>query len=297
MAGREIRLPAYSANVRDWLLHVDAFLNQQDEIEDKQKFGALIGALPTSVIATVQHVIIDPPATFKYKALTTALRKRYVKEDDESNYQQLIDITIGDLLPSELLAEMKRLNGRRIAKLPDSIIRTMHLTKLPVDIQTLVDAVGSELQDEQYENLADKVFKRNSKQQLSVNTVVEDEQQNDVHTIRTPANLEVQELKTEVFQLQKLVEKLATLVQSHPRSFEQPPPSRHHQLRDSIPFVQPQTCGFGTPQQNFHNQTRGFGSPQQDYDMCFYHQRFGHRAINCRAPCKFNQGNGQRGGL
>ena len=81
MAARGIRLPAYSSNIEDWLLHVDVFLALQDDVTDKQKYGALIGALPTSVITKVQHVLIKPPATGKYDALVAALNKRYIRED------------------------------------------------------------------------------------------------------------------------------------------------------------------------------------------------------------------------
>ena len=104
-------------------MHVDAFLDQQDDVTDKQKYGALIGALPTSVITAVQHVLTKPPATGKYDALVAALKKRYVREDDERNIQSILDIALGNLLPSELLQEMQRLNHRRTGKLPNSVIR------------------------------------------------------------------------------------------------------------------------------------------------------------------------------
>ena len=59
MAARGIRLPAYSSNIEDWLVHVDAFLEQKDDVTDKQKYGALIGALLTSVVTTVMGSDID----------------------------------------------------------------------------------------------------------------------------------------------------------------------------------------------------------------------------------------------
>ena len=37
MAAQEVRLPAYSSNIEDWLLHVDALLYLQDDVADKQK--------------------------------------------------------------------------------------------------------------------------------------------------------------------------------------------------------------------------------------------------------------------
>ena len=69
-----------------------------------------------------RHVLTIPPATGKYEALKKALKKRYIREDDESNYQCLSDITLGDLMPSELLHEMQRLSHHRIGELPNSVI-------------------------------------------------------------------------------------------------------------------------------------------------------------------------------
>ena len=137
MAAREVKLPAYSSNIEDWLLHVDAFLDLQDDVTDKQKYGPLIGALPTSVFTTVQHVLAKPPATGKYDALVTALKKRFIKEDNESNVQSILRITLGNLLPSELVQEMQRLNHRRTGKLPNSFIRSLHLSELPASVQPL----------------------------------------------------------------------------------------------------------------------------------------------------------------
>lgn len=265
--------------MEDWLLHVDVFLNQQDDVEDKAKYGALIGALPTSVIASVQHVLADPPATNRYKALTAALRKRYVKEDDESNYQQLINVVLGDMLPSELLTDMKRLNGRRIAKLPCSVIRSMHLTKLPAHIQVIVDAVGSGLDDEQYATLADKVLQRHCKQQLTVNVISDEQRLNDVHAIQKPEDSEVQELRHEVRRLQAVVEKLSITPrpQESARRFNEP------------------VRRFNEPARRLPDSARRI--PEfRNQDICYYHSRFGNRAYNCQQPCNYNQGNGRSGG-
>ena len=81
-----------SSNIEDWLVHVYLFLSQQDDVTDKRKYGGLIGALLTSVITTVQHVLTKPPATRKYDALKKAM-KCYAIEDDESNHQYLLNIT------------------------------------------------------------------------------------------------------------------------------------------------------------------------------------------------------------
>ena len=170
MAARGVRLPAYSSNIEDWLLH-DAFLALLDRVTDKQKYGALIGALPTSIIPTVQHVLAKPPATGKYDALVTALKKRYIREDDKSNFQSILYITLGNLQPSELLQEMQRLNHHRTGKLPNSFIRSLHLSKLPASMQPLRDAVGSDKSDYDYSVLADKFFKRQPAERAIVNSV------------------------------------------------------------------------------------------------------------------------------
>lgn len=41
---------------------------------------------------------------------------------------------------------------------------------------------------------------------------------------------------------------------------------------------------------------RQFSSPQQSSDLCFYHAKFGPKALKCRAPCKFGGSGNARAG-
>ena len=63
MAAQEVRLPACRSNIDDWLVNVDAFLGQQDDVTDKLKYGAQTGAMPTSVITAIQHALTKPADT------------------------------------------------------------------------------------------------------------------------------------------------------------------------------------------------------------------------------------------
>ena len=200
---RSLKLPTYNTNIDAWLIHVDAYIGQCGTTTDKERYGALIGALPTSVIAGVQHVLTNPPEKDKYEALKTALKKRYCREDDESNFQKILTISQGDLLPSALYEEMVALNRRRTAKLPSSVIRSMHLTKLPTQMQPIVDAVTTDKTDEEYAALADKIFKRQA-QQASV-CKISDEDSSNIHAIQSKS--EVQQLRSEVAELRALIER------------------------------------------------------------------------------------------
>ena len=107
--------------------------------------------------------LLNPPATGKYDAI----KKWYVREDDESNYQCLLNITQDNLLPSEHLQEMQHLNHRRTGEIPNRVIRSMYLSKLPAQVQPLLDAVGSEESDDDYSVLAYKIYKRRQQEQSS----------------------------------------------------------------------------------------------------------------------------------
>ena len=256
-AAGDIKLPTYNRNINAWLAHVDAFLGEIPDITDGARYGALLGAIPTDIISGVQHILDNPPATgSRYQTLKDALKTRYVKEDDESNYQQLLTITQGDMLPSELLQEMKRLNGRRVGKLPPSVLRSMHLNKLQSEIQPLIEAVGSALDDDEYATLADKVFKRQNR--AAINAVMLDTGP-DVNALHNKRD-EISELRREVRDLKDC---LAKYIDNNKSTTRRSNTSSTAHL---------------TP------------------DICYYHNKFGPDAKRCQPPCKFkSQGNFKRG--
>lgn len=270
MAGRDIRLPAFGSDMKTWLLHCHVFLAQIDGVTDSMKFGALLGALPTHVISAVQEVLLNPPADNKYEALKDALTARFVRHNEEANFEEITSMALGDRRPSELLMEMQRLNNCRQAKLPASVIRSMHLSKLPSDMQALVEALGAGKSDQEYGLMADQIFARQatcqstSAKPTTINAVLQ--------PATNVSRAELDDVRKEVSELKDMMQQMLNMTKE-PQS--------------SVPW-QPQVAR--------PRSTRNIDqlSRRTRETVCRYHQQFGNRAQNCTPPCDF-AGNDNRG--
>jgi len=206
MAATQITLPTYSDDTEQWLLLVEAILNNTSaEVTDQQKFGALLGALPTSKVKDVESVLANPPRNDKCKALLTALKKNIRKQSDECSFTELLSMQLGDSTPSSLLTRMNRLNDRREAKLPPEVIRSLHLQKMPATLQALIETAGMKLEDGEYAETADNILRRHASAQ-AVRTGPAH-----LNVIKSQQNVEqeaeIKRLQQQVRELQDLVKK------------------------------------------------------------------------------------------
>lgn len=251
-----IKLPAYDDNIEHWLLLVEAiFTNAPADVDDGQKFGLLLGALPTSKVKDVENVLTSPPRTEKCKALIKALKKKIPQQGDEDTFRELLSMQLGDMEPSALLQHMQSLNAKRTAKLPGPVIRSLHLQKLPSSLQSLIETTGAALDDDAYAELADKILRREA---AAVAKHREPQlaplgQVSAVSRPRSTTDLEAQ--------IKDLQQQLATL---------------QAQLKPST------TRDINARQRPAAR------------DLCYYHSRFGKDARNCEQPCSF-QGNASSG--
>ena len=241
---RDIKLPAFSDDIRQWLTLSEAVLSYiAPPASDEEKFVALLKAIPIHLVEAVDTVITDPPRTNKFKALKNALEATVKHVSDEETFAQLTTMLLGDSSPSELLKKMKSINRRRTVPLPDQLIRSLHLQKMPVSLQALIEIAGTGKNDDGYAEAADKVLLRHNLKNYQPSTYnvtpVSPTTATDVNTV------------SEVTELKKQIKKLQQQLQASQR--------------------------------------------QSESDLCYYHQRFGREARNCRPPCSF-QGNWRAGG-
>ena len=164
-SGLEIKLPEYSADVESWLTLVEAYLGTVPKASDAEKYGALVRALPTYIVHKLEHILTDPPSSNKYEALKTALQQTLRKQTDEECLSQLTSMQLDDRSPSELLQEMQRMNRARDVKLPEEVIKSLHLQKMPPQLQALIDTIGIDKDMDEYSKLADRIVHRHQESQ------------------------------------------------------------------------------------------------------------------------------------
>lgn len=161
MTNNTIKLPKFDDDVKQWLVLVDAFLsNLYPEPSDTEKYGALLSSLPVSRVKDVEHILADPPRTNKFAALQDALKASCPPTNDNISFWQLLSMKLDDQTPSKLLLEMNRINNARKAKLPSPVIRSIHLEKMPPELQIILESVSTHLTDKEYTATADRVYNR-----------------------------------------------------------------------------------------------------------------------------------------
>ena len=279
MESPQVQLPSFSRDLESWLVHTQAYLATRTDVQDQQAFGAYIAALPTDVIALVRDVALSPPEHKKCDALIAALKKLYARPDDEI-YKDIQHTELGDDRPSELFRRMTTLNTQAKVKLPKELLRSIHLSKMPDALHLHLEALAADKNDEQYCSLADRLYQRHRTGQestynasSSINTQCSDKLVNSVSekgsdnlgasdisavSEHSASDQSVQQLRQEIADMKKLLSQV--LVEK----------GRHQ------PSSNP--------------------NPRQDTGHCWYHTRFGDKALRCTQPCSWVQGNAMRGG-
>ena len=158
-----MKLPTYSEDTEHWLTLVDAILvNNPTELSDQEKYGALLTVLPTSKVKDIAGLLANPPRAGKYPALQKALKKHLPQRSDEESFAELLTMSMGDIKPSVLLEDMMRINAQRTSKLPVDVVRSLHLQKMPLNLQALMETAGFEKDNEAYAQAADRILHRHA---------------------------------------------------------------------------------------------------------------------------------------
>jgi len=83
----------------------------------------------------------------------------YAKSDDEI-YKEIQQTALEDSRLSTLLRRMKTLNSQAKVPLPIQFLRFLHLSKMPADMQMIVDALTADHDEVNYCNTADRMYQR-----------------------------------------------------------------------------------------------------------------------------------------
>ncbi|XP_076058173.1 uncharacterized protein LOC143035251 [Oratosquilla oratoria] len=154
-----------------WLIHAQGYLATQTGVTDQQVLGASIAALPTEVISLVQNVIIRPPEDRKCDTLKATVRDHYARSDEEL-YKEIQQIQLGEDRPSPLFRRMATLNARTKMHLPKELLRSIHFSKIQVDMQLNLDALTADKDDYAYCSIANRMYQRHKSLQASINVTL-----------------------------------------------------------------------------------------------------------------------------
>ncbi|XP_044597358.1 uncharacterized protein LOC123273937 [Cotesia glomerata] len=204
-------------------------------------------------MTAVEHVIKQPPLTNKYQALKEALTNKYAVSQ-ENQFRTLISDLQLTGKPSELYEQMRR-HGSNLNK---SFIRTLWMDRLPQDLQ-IVLAVTEPMEMKSLTQLADKIVELLDRRRQSQNQFV-----NAISKANNHNSCEDQ--------IKKLSEQIQALSTKMDSVFSQ---LNSHQSR-------------GRSRSN-DSRPRSHGPGNRNQKTCYFHQKFGPKALKCNPPCIWSE--------
>ena len=246
--------PFWPADPHVWFAQVEAQFDTRNVTSQRTKYHYVISSLSPDVASEVRDLIITPPATNQYKALKETLIERTAASQQLRLQQLLQGEQLGDRKPSQLLRRMVQLLGDQASEHTSVLLKELFFQRLPPNVRMILASTPGNNTVQDLATLADKIME-----------VTGNVPPSPINTVSAPDG----QLVAELTKLREEVAHLKKLVRSNSHS-----PSRNRS--------------------HTHSRSSRSGSPsqaQQSTDLCWYHQRFGDHARQCRKPCSRQTGN------
>lgn len=246
-----VKVPPFWAEEPEiWFAQVEGQFAISGVTNDTTKFNYIIGHLDNQYSREIKDIIINPPATNKYQKLKTELVKRLSDTKEKKAKQLLMHEELGDRKPSQFLRHLKGLAGSSVT---DEFMKTIWISRLPVNIQTVLAGQPAATSLDDLSDLADRVH-----------DIIPPAPKIAAVSDGVPSSI-INELAHEISELRKQFQNLSEGRSSRsrtPASRSKRSPSRQRS------------------QSNYRK-----------YPVCWYHSKFGEKAGKCIRPCDYKAEN------
>lgn len=246
------KIPFWPSNPTAWFKVLDNQFTSARITDELTKFNHVMSMLDIATIEKCMDIIEGIPNATAYTQFRTEAINRF-SESENSRLQKVLSGTdLGDRKPSQLLHEMRSLAGTAF---PEEPLKTLWLKRLPNQVRAILAASSEELGA--LSVLADKIVETLSGNGIcSIGSGSSSEYS---HSQSSSPNLSVLEQ-----QISNLSDKLNRL--------------------EAFGYQSQSSRGRERSRQN---NFRGRSRTRSPGKFCFYHERYGSKARNCRSPCSF----------
>lgn len=222
---------------------------------DTRKFNIVMAQVPPNKLSELRAIIDGVPANDKYTYIKTKLIEHFADSQQKRLQRVLSDMPLGDMKPSQLFNEMKRVAG---SSLGDAVLLDLWASRLPPHVQAAVIASRGDATDKT--TIADAIVE--SMGLRNINSVALQVPQTAARVPSKPAQSSIEDLQREIAQLTSKLEKaLSTRDGFHGRSRSRSRSKTTFSRREKTPAD----------------------------EICWYHRVYGDAARRCRKPCCFNK--------
>ena len=248
-----IKLPPFwPSDPQIWFAQVEAQFATRGITAQRTMFDYIIANLSPEYATEIRDLILRPPGENPYDKVKEQLIKRTAASEQRRLQQLFSTEELGDRKPTQLLRRLQQLVGDTPG-LPDgTFLRELFLQRLPANVRMVLASTRDGTPIEDLAQLADKI----------VEVAVPPSVSNVSAPVQTS---EIQQLRTEIASLTKVVQSLRKHRRSRSNSFSR--------RRSPSPAGQPRP-------------------PSENSDLCWYHYKFGDSALKCKPPCS-KSGNDQ----
>lgn len=217
------------------------------------KFTHAASLLPPDVLAQVSDIIIAATnSATPYDDLKAAVLSRLQSSVAARLRELLSKEELGGEKPTDLLRRMKQLLGDKYQAFDADLFKQLFYQRLPPDVQRALISVKSKLPSDELANLADDYM-----------ATLPSTPAPSVSAVTSPdTSSQFSQLAQLISQLTIEVSNLKRQINDHPRSRSTTPHRTRHRSRS-----------------------------RSTTDTCFYHHKFGDKALKCQQPCNFKASN------
>ena len=206
---------------------------------ERTKFDHLVSSLSPEYAAEVRDLLLRPPTDNPYTTLKEQLTKRTALSEQRRLQQLLTGEELGDRKPTQLLHRMQQLLGDRPGIDP-SFLRELFLQRLPHSARIVLASTPEGTALAVLAEMADKIMEV-AATPPSVAAIKTPKGSGATPTPQTASAAEIEDLRSEITRLEKLVLKL-----SRSRSPARKSRSSHRSPTPTPPPTRPTTPSAGT---------------------------------------------------
>jgi len=269
----------YEQNCKLWFTVAENIFKLKGIYTETQRFELVLCALDLHHLEKLEHVL-DNLSDLPYSQLRGEIIQIFAPTEETNLNRLLYDVQLGEKQPTELLFEMRKLMGSQDCPI---LLEKLFKERLPESVRRVI-VVGPPCDLDELARRADAVMKEDRNNQSSKQTLR--------GKPSMPAGDESR-LGSLINNLTVAVNKLSS--QSSIPSYLSSP---HGNQPNNTNAVRPGPI-TSTPRFSSGARNHIFPSHQQNVykprfnpppdGLCFYHRKFGDRALNCQAPCTWTR--------
>lgn len=264
--------PFWSNNVRLYFAQVEANFRVSNVTQEQTKFDTLVAALDSQTLSHAADLVYAPPKETPYQKLKDRLISEFEVSRSGKVRTLLHELELGENKPSWLLRQMRELSGGR---LEDTFLKDLWFGRLPASMQAILATSTEELA--KLADIADRIA------EYSMNA-------GDGMVNAVSGQPIVMGLQEQISGLEKQVANLS-MKWAHGG---QDKVTRRQPGREEGPYRQGYRDRSRSPvdRRSYRAGSRGSPVARKKEWLCFYHFKFGEKAVRCEPPCSYVPKNG-----